>query len=223
MNAVNGHTAKRSNSASGLTGAAGLPTIVGITGGIGSGKTTIARALEQRGYPVYYTDREAKRIIRENPMVRSGIESLFGSEVFEGDRYHTELVARQVFSHPELLERLNRMVHPAVGFDLKHWAKRQEGWCFVESAILYESGLDELCDCIVAVVADEETRLRRALTRDYRDKEQANIDKVRARIRAQMSDDELRSRADYILENPEGAKPEQLAELLIRHLKERYS
>jgi dephospho-CoA kinase len=88
---------------------------------------------------------------------------------------------------------------------------------------LYESGLDELCDCIVAVVADEETRLRRALARDYRDKEQANIDKVRARIRAQMSDDELRSRADYILENPEGAKPEQLAELLIRHLKDNYS
>ena len=81
--------------------------LVGLTGGIGSGKTTIARALEQRGYPVYYTDREAKRIIRENPMVRSGIESLFGSEVFEGDRYHTELVARQVFAHPELLERVH--------------------------------------------------------------------------------------------------------------------
>lgn len=197
--------------------------LVGLTGGIGSGKTTIARALEQRGYPVYYTDREAKRIIRENPMVRSGIESLFGSEVFEGERYHTELVARQVFSHPELLERLNRIVHPAVGFDLRHWAKRQEGWCFTESAILFESGLQEVCDYVVAIVADEETRLQRALARDYQDTAQANIDKVRARIRAQMSDEELRQRADYVLENPDGAKPEQLAEQLIRHLRERYS
>ena len=197
--------------------------LVGLTGGIGSGKTTIARELEQRGYPVYYTDREAKRIIRENPMVRSGIESLFGSEVFDGERYHTELVAQQVFSQPELLERLNRIVHPAVGFDLKYWAKRQDGWCFAESAILYESGLQEVCDYVVAVVADEETRLRRAVQRDYQQTDPATIDKVRARIRAQMSDDELRRRADYVLENPDGAKPEQLAEQLIRHLKENYS
>ena len=76
--------------------------LIGITGGIGSGKTTIAKQLEQLGYPVYYTDAEAKRIVVENPMVRSQIGTLFGSDIYEGDVYRTDRVAKQVFHHPDL-------------------------------------------------------------------------------------------------------------------------
>ena len=100
--------------------------LIGITGGIGSGKSTIAQALRSRGYAVYDTDTEAKRIIVENPMVRSQVEMLFGSQVFEGNVYRTQLVAKQVFHHPDLLAELNHIVHPAVAFHLKQWAKEQE-------------------------------------------------------------------------------------------------
>ena len=192
---------------------------IGITGGIGSGKTSIARALAAHGYPVYYTDVEAKRIILTNPMVRSGVESLFGSEVFEGEKYHTELVARQVFAHPELLERLNRIVHPAVSYDVQHWANRQHGeLCFVESAILYSSGLSALCDHVVCVEADEALRIKRVLGRDYRHPTEQDIDKVRARMRAQDEEAKLATQADIVIHSSEQTVPAKLAEGLIREL-----
>ena len=161
--------------------------LVALTGGIGSGKSTIARELRARGYAVYDTDTEAKRLIVSNPLVRSQVEYLLGSEVFDGDTYLTRLVAKQIFHHPDLRLRLNAIVHPAVAFHLRHWAQEQgERPCFVESAILFESGLDALCDRIVIVDAPEEIRIRRVLMRDYRgDSSPANIAQIRQRIAAQ--------------------------------------
>lgn len=161
--------------------------LVALTGGIGSGKSTIARELRARGYAVYDTDTEAKRLIVSNPLVRSQVEYLLGSDVFDGDTYLTRLVAKQIFHHPDLRLRLNAIVHPAVAFHLRHWAQEQgEHPCFVESAILFESGLDALCDRIVIVDAPEEIRIRRVLMRDYRgDSSPANIAQIRQRIAAQ--------------------------------------
>ena len=153
--------------------------LVGITGGIGSGKSTIAAELIRRGFPVYDTDREAKHIIIHNPAVRSQIETLFGSEVFDGDVYQTAKVAEQVFANPDLLHKLNAIVHPAVTFDLRHWQKDKE-LCFVESALLFESGLDALCDRIVYIDAPEEIRIMRTIARDH-----CTAEQVRARIRTQ--------------------------------------
>lgn len=158
--------------------------LIGLTGGIGSGKSTIAAELNRRGYAVYDCDTIAKHIIVHNPAVRSQVEMLFGSEVFDGDRYLTERVARQVFADPTLLEKLNAIVHPAVIFDVRHWYnERHEQVCFVESAILFESGIDTLCDKTVRVEAPEEIRIARTVARDH-----SNIDKVRARIQAQKND-----------------------------------
>lgn len=162
--------------------------LIGITGGIGTGKSTIARELQSRGYAVYDTDEAAKRIIVHNPAVRSQVEVLFGSEIFDGDVYRTDMVARQVFQNNDLLLRLNSIVHPAVGFDLKVWYKRQmadssassEPRCFVESAILYSSGLRALCDRVVEVVAPDEVRIARTMVRDHTTRE-----KVLARMAAQ--------------------------------------
>ena len=161
--------------------------LVGLTGGIGSGKSTIARELRARGYAVYDTDTEAKHLIVSNPLVRSQVEYLLGSDVFDGDTYLTRLVAKQIFHHPDLRLRLNAIVHPAVAFHLRRWAQEQgERPCFVESAILFESGLDALCDRIVIVDAPEEIRIRRVLMRDYRgDSSPANIAQIRQRIAAQ--------------------------------------
>ena len=180
--------------------------IIGLTGGIGCGKSTIAAGLRDLGYPIYDTDSRAKQIIITNPMVRSQVELLFGSEVLDGDVYHTELVAKQVFHHPELLERLNRIVHPAVAFDVQEWARMEikdhpdQPVCFVESAILFESGLNKVCDHVIAITAPEELRIQRTIARDHTD-----INKVRARIRAQETALEI-SRADYIVNN-DGTTP----------------
>ena len=163
--------------------------IIGITGGIGSGKSTIAHELAKRGYIVYDCDQEAKRIIAENPDVQQEIIDLLGEEAFihtpytihRTPIYNTQYVAKRVFADPHLLEALNAIVHPAVGLDIM---KRQPD--FVESAILYESGLDILCDRVIVIDAPEDIRIARTIARDYHgDASPANIDKVRARIHAQ--------------------------------------
>ena len=179
---------------SGLSGEAGLPAIVGITGGIGSGKSTIARALAACGYAVYDCDKEAKRIIVENAKVRKAIIGLLGTEAFTASPehpftgiYNTAYVAERVFREPELLERLNQIVHPAVKRDiLERIGHRATPVFFIESAILYEAGLDSICDKIIVVDAPEEVRIARTIARDYHgEATDTNINKVRARIHAQ--------------------------------------
>ena len=164
--------------------------IVGLTGGIGSGKSYIAQALAQRGYAVYDCDREAKRIIAENKEVQAAIIDLLGEEAFIYHQssiiYNTSYVAKQVFAEPQLLKELNKIVHPAVKADILSSFPSHHSPLFVESAILFESGLDKLCDKIVVVTAPEETRIARTIARDYQgEATPENINKVRARIHAQ--------------------------------------
>lgn len=196
--------------------------IIGITGGIGSGKSTIARALAARGYAVYDCDREAKRIIAENKDVQQQIIALLGPEAFVNGFYNTSYVAQRVFAEPELLERLNQIVHPAVKEDI---LEKQPD--FVESAILYEAGLDAICDKIFVVDAPEDIRIARTIARDYHgDASPENIDKVRARIRAQQSSSRIRAQQSssplhggtergFILINDGRKSIEELAEEII--------
>ena len=169
--------------------------LIGITGGIGSGKSTIAKELARRGYAVYDCDREAKRIIAENKEVQTQIIALLGEEAFrQGQRddvqctkaeYNTSYVAQRVFQEPDLLAKLNAIVHPAVKEDILSQAKPV---LFIESAILFESGLDALCDKIVIIDAPEETRIARVIARDYNNEATPeNINKV-ARIERQTSE-----------------------------------
>ena len=162
--------------------------IVGITGGIGSGKSTIARELAKRGFVVYDCDLEAKRIIAEDEQVRKAIIGLLGEEAFVDGKYNTAYVSQRVFADKALLEKLNQIVHPAVKNDIK--AKSQQltanSCIFVESAILYEAGMDTICNKVIVVDAPEDIRIARTIHRDYQDiASDANINNVRARIRAQ--------------------------------------
>ena len=190
--------------------------IIGITGGIGSGKSTIARALAARGYAVYDCDKEAKRIIAENKDVQQQIIALLGEEAIIEGGYNTAYVAQRVFREPELLERLNHIVHPAVKEDI---LEKQPD--FVESAILYEAGLDSICDKIFVIEAPEDIRIARTIARDYHgDASPENIDKVRARIRAQrpyLSSIHLSSigRQAVIIPNDGRKSIEELAEEII--------
>lgn len=171
--------------------------LIGITGGIGSGKSTIAKQLREMGYAVYDTDSEAKRLIVEDAGVREEIEQLFGKEVYKDGVYQTALVAQRVFADRSLLARLNAIVHPAVRADILRWAENinHPTLCFVECAILYQAGFDTLCDKVVVVTAPEEVRLQRAVTRDH-----STIEKVRARMRAQEVEKDI-ERADLIVNN----------------------
>ena len=159
--------------------------IIGITGGIGSGKSYLAQELAKRGFAVYDCDREAKRIIAEDKAVQAAIIKLLGKEAFIDGKYNTAYVAQRVFTEPQLLKALNAIVHPAVKADISCQSS-DVSLLVVESAILFESGLDELCDKIVVVTAPEETRIARTIARDYHNEATPeNINKVRARIRAQ--------------------------------------
>lgn len=179
--------------------------IIGLTGGIGSGKSTIAKQLRDMGYMVYDTDSEAKRLIVEDTHIRQQIEQLFGSEVYKDGIYQTALVAQRVFADHSLLAKLNAIVHPAVKADIINRVSRlasqesrignQKNLFFIECAILYQAGFDTLCDKVVAVTAPEEIRLARVMKRDG-----TTIEKVRARIHAQEAEKDVK-RADIVINN----------------------
>lgn len=173
--------------------------IIGLTGGIGSGKSTIARTLVRRGYTVYLCDEEAKRIVVEDVVVRAQIEDLLGAEVFVDNIYQPSVVLRKLANDPSLLEHLNAIIHPAVLEDIRAASKRgkEEDLLFVESAILYESGVAQVCEFVAAVVAPESVRLARVLKRDPN----RNEAEVRRCINRQMTDEELVRCADVVLEN----------------------
>lgn len=155
--------------------------IIGITGGIGSGKSTIAQGLQAMGFAVYDTDREAKRLIVQDIHIRSQIEQLFGKEVFIDNLYQTKKVAKLVFADNSLLKKLNAIVHPAVKADIQRWSKQHPNTlCFVECAILFEASLDTICDKIIMVTAPEDMRIARTIKRDL-----SNAKQVEARIRTQ--------------------------------------
>ncbi len=178
--------------------------IIGITGGIGSGKSYIAAQMAAAGYRVYDTDKEAKRLIVEDSELRAQIVALLGAEVYEGDIYRTDIVASRVFANPELLQQLNALVHPAVQRDIERLsAKRsfsaavfQRSGLLIESALLFESGLDQLCDRVMVVTASEEVRIARTMARDHCTEKQ-----VRDRMAAQMSEKERLLRADIVINN----------------------
>ena len=196
--------------------------IIGITGGIGSGKSTIAKQLRAMGYAVYDTDSEAKRLIVEDTQVRQQIEQLFGSEVYKDGVYQTALVAQRVFADHSLLAKLNAIVHPAVKADIMNRVSRlasqesqignQKNLFFIECAILYQAGFDTLCDKVVAVTAPEEIRLARAVARDH-----STIEKVRARIHAQEAEKDVK-RADIVINNDGQTPILTLCEEILRFL-----
>ena len=203
--------------------------IIGLTGGIGSGKSTIAKQLRQMGYEVYDTDSEAKRLIVEDPYVREQIIILFGPEAYQGGVYQTQFVAQQVFADKELLSQLNAIVHPAVRRDiLSRLAdsmildgrsnsepfvdNSQQSFFCIECAILYTAHLDDICDKVVAVIAPEAVRLERVIERDHSD-----VTKVLARMRIQDVEMDLK-RADIIINNDGNAPISVLCEEIITQI-----
>lgn len=186
------------------------PLIVGITGGIGSGKTTLSRLLTTSGYPVYDTDREARRLQDEDPSLKQSISTLLGSEVYdEAGHLNRRLVAGRVFSNHGLLQELSKIVHPAVKQDFKNWLVQQKSKVvFIESAVLFEGQFNKLTDRNIVVTAPEEIRIQRVMQRDGVSREQ-----VKSRINNQMPEEEKIAMADIVIQT-EGGMPEKVMEII---------
>lgn len=170
---------------------------VGITGGIGSGKSTVCAMLEEMGVAVYNSDARAKELMTTSATLREAIVARFGAECYTSEGLNRGYLAKRVFGDAAELAALNSLVHPAVMADFEAWAERQEGsYVVLESAILFEAGLEQRVDVAVAVLSPEELRIERAMARDGTTREQ-----VVARIGRQLSDDERADRAKYAIVN----------------------
>lgn len=171
---------------------------IGITGGIGSGKSFVCRLLAERGVPVYSCDEEAGRLMENHPDIREALVGLLGKEVYTGEgRLNKPLLATWLFASSGHAEQVNAIVHPVVKRDFVAWARRQTvPVVAVESAILFEAGMDTLVDRVLLVDAPREVRLRRTMLRDGATREQ-----VEHRMDCQMPDEERRLRAGDILYN----------------------
>lgn len=171
---------------------------LGITGGIGSGKSYVAGLLSARGIPVYDTDREAKRLMTESVSIRRCLVELLGESVYRPDNtLNKKLVASYLFSSPEHADVINGIVHPVVREDFLKWSEMQTAPCVaMECAILFESGFDALVDRVVLVRAPEGLCIERAMRRDG-----ATEAQVKARMALQMPDEERLVRSHYIIDN----------------------
>lgn len=184
---------------------------LGITGGIGSGKSYVAHLLEQRGFSVYDTDSEAKRLMLSDTDIRKGLIDLLGNEVYSGGKLNKSLLANYLFATEMNTARINSIVHPCVKKDFLRWVASRscDELVVLESAILYESGFEDVVDYVVAVYAPLETRIHRAMERDCSTEEQ-----VRKRIASQMDEEVKCSRADFVVINDGRPLLPQLDDLL---------
>ncbi|WP_370897683.1 dephospho-CoA kinase [Chryseobacterium gossypii] len=144
------------------------PKIIGLTGGIGSGKTTVAHFIEEFGFPVYYSDDRAKTIVNDSEELKIKIKALLGENAYdENGLYNRKFVAEKVFNNKDLLQKLNAIIHPAVKLDFEEWAKKQTKYlAFKETALLFELKLNQECYRSVLVTAEDNIRIKRVMDRD---------------------------------------------------------
>lgn len=170
---------------------------IGVTGGIGSGKTTICRLLETIGIPVYYADVEAKLLMNTDVEIRTALVDWFGADLYEGGELNRALLASYIFSDKEQLQRVNELVHPRVALHFKNWCLLQEYKCIAkEAAILFESGAYKEMDSVISVNAPEPIRIDRVINRDGIRKEE-----VLNRLQKQWTDEQRSEKADHTLLN----------------------
>lgn len=172
---------------------------VGLTGGIGSGKSTIAKIFETLGIPVYYADDAAKQLMNEDEHLKQSIIKVFGEACYNNGRLNRVQLSQLVFNDSEKLQQLNNLVHPVTIMDAERWMKNQHTpYAIKEAALIFESGSQQSLDYVIGVYAPEEVRLRRLLSRDSVD--EAN---VKARMRQQLSESLKMKLCDFIIYNDE--------------------
>jgi dephospho-CoA kinase len=171
--------------------------IIGLTGGIGSGKTTLVNYMESLGIPVFIADEEAKKAM-QSPHVLEEVKTSFGNSIFENGQLNRQQLASIVFSNPDKLKELNSIIHPEVKRLFAIWLDQHKKVPFVvyEAAILFESGSYQNCDYIITVTAPLEDRITRVMQRDNCSRAQ-----VLQRINAQWTDEERAAKSNFVIDN----------------------
>lgn len=171
--------------------------VLGLTGGIGSGKTTVAGFFKELGVPVYIADDEAKKLMNSDPEVQKQIKKIFGEEAYKNGSLDRKFLAAKVFKDRNLLEQLNSIVHPAVGKHFLKWKQRQDSeYVVYEAAILFEKGGYKKCDHNLLITAPLGVRVERLIERDH-----ATPEEIEARMNNQWPDSKKAALADFIIEN----------------------
>jgi dephospho-CoA kinase len=172
---------------------------IAITGGIGSGKSTVCKVFEQLGFPVFYSDVEAKNILTENNLVKSQIIELLGEEAYQNNELNRSYISGKIFNNFSLKEKMNSIVHPAVRLAFENWATTQKSRIvFNEAAILFEMGAYKNFDSTILVTSPASLKIKRIIARDNCTEQEARL-----RIQNQWADDKKIKLADYILNNNE--------------------
>lgn len=170
---------------------------IGITGGIGSGKSVVAELLKLHGIPVYIADEESKRLTSTSPVIKAKLIELLGPELYTEERLNKPLLASYIFRDERILQKVNHIIHPEVNKDFENWCIQQKTpLCAIESAILFESGFNRIVDTCLMVYAPIDIRIERALLRD-----KTSRDAIRQRINSQMPDEAKREKADFTILN----------------------
>lgn len=170
---------------------------VGITGGIGSGKSTVCQVFKTLGIPIFFADSAAKYLMNNDPALISSIKELFGEDIYTNGSIDRPKLSSIVFSKPELLQKLNAIVHPATIAYGKEWMEMQQApYVLKEAAIFFESGTYKDMDVMIGVYAPLELRIRRAMQRDN-----ASREKIEARVAQQMDEDEKMAKCNYVIYN----------------------
>jgi len=173
------------------------PTIVGLTGGIGSGKTTVANYFKALNVPVYIADNEAKALMNRSKVIKRKLIKLFGDEAYVDNTLNKPFIASQIFSNQDLLKKMNAIVHPKVAKHFSNWVKKQNvPYVISEVAIIFENGSQGKYDYIITVVAPEQTRLNRVIKRDN-----SSEAKVKAIMNNQWTDQQKTEHSDFVINN----------------------
>ena len=183
--------------------------IVGLTGGIGSGKTTVAKQFQALGIPVYIADDEAKKLMNRSKIIKRKLKALFGDEAYKDNTLNRPFLADKIFNNAENLKKMNAVVHPKVASHFKNWVKKQIApYVLKESAILFENGAYKDCDLIITVTAPLELRKKRLLKRDN-----TTLEKIQAIINNQWSDESKISKSHFVITNKDLEETKQQVQL----------
>lgn len=190
--------------------------VVGLTGGIGSGKTTVAGFFKEKNVPVYIADEAGKRLLETSAEIKEHVIKLIGEKAYTNNTPNRKYIASVVFKNSEKLEALNKIIHPAVAEDFENWLRKQKAaYVIYEAAILFEAGGYKKCELNVLVTATKEEKLKRLQERD-----QSTISEIEARMEKQWSDEQKRKLADFEIENHDLAltrsRVDELHEILLK-------
>jgi dephospho-CoA kinase len=172
---------------------------IGLTGGIGSGKSTIAEVFKVLNIPVYNSDERAKALMNENPLLMEEISKIFGAHIYQNGELNRAELGAIVFKNPELLQQLNAVVHPVVGDDFNAWCNNQQSkYVIKEAAIIFETGINKMLDGVIAVIAPDELRIKRVLKRPGMAEEL-----IKDRMSRQLAAETLLDKANWLINNDE--------------------